>query len=149
MAIISAEDVEQIKAKMDSYTIKPDGIPGLVCTIVNKEGEHIFYHTSGKQGLGSTEPMTSDTLFWFASCTKLITSIAAMQLVEQGRLALDDEDQLEEILPEMKKKMVLDESSTGELRLVEKKRRITLRMLLSHTGMAYLFSGCCSSQHEY
>lgn len=149
MAIISAEDVDQIKAKMDSYTTKPEGIPGLVCTIVDRKGEQIFHHVSGRKGFGSAEHMTSDTLFWFASCTKLITSITAMQLVEQGRLALDDEDQLEEILPEMKMKKVLDESSTGELRLVEKKRKITLRMLLSHTGMTYLLPICCSSQHVY
>lgn len=79
--------------------------------------------------------MTVESVFWFASCTKLITAVAAMQLVEQGKLALDDGEQLERYLPELKEIKVLEEDENGRLRLVEKKRKITLRMLLSHTGM--------------
>ncbi|MCJ1235764.1 hypothetical protein MMC14_003735 [Varicellaria rhodocarpa] len=43
-----------------------------------------------------------DTVFWIASCTKLIGAIAVMQLVEQGKLALDDADIIEKVCPELR-----------------------------------------------
>jgi hypothetical protein len=43
--------------------------------------------------------MTADTVFWIASCTKMIAGIACMQLVEQGKLALDDVELVEKIAP--------------------------------------------------
>lgn len=134
MASISSEVFEDLKTTIDSYTSKPNGVPGLACSIINKDGASIFEHASGKRGVGLDEPMTSDTLLWFASCTKLITAIAAMQLVEQGKVGLDDGDEVEKHLPELKKKMVLEELPDGSLKMVEKKQKITLRMLLSHTG---------------
>lgn len=74
--------------------------------------------------------MTLDNVFWIASCTKMIAGIACMQLVEQGKLHLDDGDEIEKLLPEFKDLKVLQKDGT----LVEKKRKITLRMLLTHTG---------------
>ena len=74
--------------------------------------------------------MTVDNVFWIASCTKTIVGIACMQLVEQGLLALDDSRQVETICPELKEVKVLQDDG----KLVPKKRGITLRMLLSHTG---------------
>ncbi|KAL4906345.1 hypothetical protein BDW74DRAFT_177359 [Aspergillus multicolor] len=109
-------------------------IPGLVYCAVNKQGESIFNHASGNTALGGTAPMTLDTTFWLASCTKLITAIAAMQLVERGKLALDDSDQLELFAPELRDVQVLERTSAGGFQLVPKERRITLRMLLTHTG---------------
>lgn len=135
MAQISSETATSLQATIDSYTSRPNGVPGLVYSVINENGDKIFEHASGKRGLGSVEPMTVESVFWFASCTKLITAVAAMQLVEQGKLALDDGEQLERYLPELKEIKVLEEDENGRLRLVEKKRKITLRMLLSHTGM--------------
>jgi CubicO group peptidase (beta-lactamase class C family) len=121
------------RSVMDSYTdsMSPR-IPGLVYGAVDKTGETVFSHASGKSGLGQS-PMTLDTVFWIASCTKLITSIACMQLVEGGLLRLDDSDQVEQLAPELKVVKVLERSSSGELSLVPKQRSITLRMLLNHT----------------
>lgn len=78
--------------------------------------------------------MSVDTVFWVASFTKLATSVACMQLVEQGLLQLDDADQVESICPELKDVKVLTRTPEGKLELVDKVRRITLRMLLNHTG---------------
>ena len=64
----------------------------------------------------------------------MITSIAAIQLVEQGRLVLNGAEFVERVAPELKDVNVLEEDP-GSLRLVEKKKGITLRMVLSHTGM--------------
>lgn len=81
--------------------------------------------------------MSLDTVFWLASFTKLITSIACMQLVEQGRLSLDDADHVEALLPELRDIPVLKEAEGGDFELVNKERRITLKMLLTHTGISH------------
>jgi len=66
----------------------------------------------------------------------MITGIAAMQLVEQGKLELDSSEQVEKIAPELKDVKVLEKGG----KLVEKKTGITLRMLLTHTaGFGYAF----------
>jgi CubicO group peptidase (beta-lactamase class C family) len=71
-----------------------------------------------------------DDIHWLASCTKLVTAIACMQLVEQGKLSLDDSGIVEKICPELGAVQVLQDDGS----LVDKKRPITLRMLLTHTG---------------
>ena len=121
---------------MDEVTADPNKIPGCTVVVVGKDGGQIFAHASGKQGVDSPEPMTLETVFWIASCTKMIGGIAAMQLVEQGKLALDDADLVERYCPELKTIRILkgfDEKGRAET--VEKKNRITLRMLLNHTGI--------------
>lgn len=80
--------------------------------------------------------MTTDSVFWIASCTKMITGIACMQLAEQGKLDLDSASQVYEICPEIKAKKVLKDDGTLE----DRKGDITTRMLLSHTaGFGYTF----------
>lgn len=110
-------------------------IPGAVVSVVGKDGKELFTHSAGKRGVASAEPMTPETVFWIASCTKMITGIACMQLVEQGKLHLDDGDQLEGLVPELKDIQVLQKDG----KLVPKNKKITLRMLLAHTGK---FSVC-------
>ncbi|OQV07654.1 hypothetical protein CLAIMM_12057 [Cladophialophora immunda] len=134
MAKIASEAAEKLKATIDAITSDPQGPPGVVCAAVNRNGQRIFEHASGKMGAGIDKPMTADNVFWIASCTKVITGIACMQLVEQGKLSLDDSDQVK-LAPELKAVQVLDNG-----RLVPKKKSITLRMLLTHTaGFGYTF----------
>jgi CubicO group peptidase (beta-lactamase class C family) len=109
------------------------GLPGVVGVVIGKDGKERFASAAGKRGYGSSDPMTLDTIFWIASCTKMITGIACMQLVEQGKLSLDDAQQVENLCPELKGVKVMNADGT----LVDKKRGITLRMLLSHTGMEH------------
>lgn len=105
----------------------------MTVVVVDKNGEELFAHSAGKRGHESSEPMTLDSIFWIASCTKMITGIACMQLVEKGILSLDSSTLVESLCPELKEAKVL----TDDGKLVEKKRGITLRMLLSHTGMNF------------
>ena len=108
----------------------PDkGLPGVSVAVVGRDGKQLFSHAAGKRGHGSSELMSVDSVFWIASCTKMITGIACMQLVEQGRLSLDDAGQIHRICPEFDDLRVLQEDGT----LVEKNKGITLRMLLTHT----------------
>jgi CubicO group peptidase (beta-lactamase class C family) len=79
--------------------------------------------------------MTLDSVFWIASCTKMVAGIACMQLVEQGKLSLDDAASVEEIAPELKRAKVLKGFDENNKPILEdKKTGITLRMLLTHTG---------------
>jgi len=123
MVALSTQTVDSLRTKIDSVTSKPDGIPGLVAVVVDSTGENVFEYASGKRGLESAELMTTDAVFWIASCTKMITIIAAMQLVEQGQFVLDDVEFVERIAPELKDVKVLEEDADGNLKLVEKKRR--------------------------
>jgi CubicO group peptidase (beta-lactamase class C family) len=78
-----------------------------------------------------------DAVFWIASMTKAITAVAAMQLVEQGRLGLDDP--LGPVLPLLDKVQVLDGFGPDDAPILRAPRRpVTLTHLLTHTsGYAY------------
>jgi methyl acetate hydrolase len=111
-------------------------VPGVVAVAANDAG--IVYEAAfGKRDIGKPDPMTLDTVFWIASMTKAITCTAAMQLVETGKLALDEP--IGKLLPELASRQVLDEDqSQGGTRLRPPKRPITLRQLMTHTaGFAY------------
>lgn len=106
-------------------------IPGVSVVVVGKDGKELFAHAAGRRGVTSPDAMTLDNVFWIASCTKMIAGIACMQLVEQGKLHLDDGDKIEKLLPEFKDLKVIQKDG----KIVPKNKQITLRMLLTHTGM--------------
>lgn len=135
---LPASVVSTLQSKIDTLCNVPDkpGIPGGVFVAVDKNGER-FAYAGGKRGVAArnNEPMTLDSVFSILSCTKLVTGLACMQLVEQKVLRLDDADQVESLAPELRDVKVLQEDG----QLVEKRNRITLRMLLSHTCMLLSF----------
>lgn len=115
-------------------------IPGIEVCVVNRSGEHVFSGAEGKLGASSeAEPMRTNSIFWLASCSKLILSIACMQLVEKGLLNLDDADQVEQLCPKLKDVKVVQRSQDGSLSYIDKEGRITIRMLLCHTGKDFPF----------
>jgi methyl acetate hydrolase len=93
--------------------------------------------------------MTADSVFWIASMTKAITCAAGMQLVEQGKLSLDEP--IGKLLPDLASPQVLEGfDSGGEPKLRPATKPITLRQLMTHTaGFAYnMFSGDCAQYLE-
>jgi methyl acetate hydrolase len=82
-------------------------------------------------------PITPETIFSIASMTKAVTSAGAMQLVEQGKLTLDEP--ASKHLPELGRLQVLDGfNSSGKSILRPATTPVTLRHLLTHTsGFAY------------
>ena len=73
-------------------------LPSVVAVAINSKGQRIEY-TYGGLSWGKSKPVKTSSLFRIHSMTKLVTSIAAMQLVEQGKLELDQN--LSELLPEI------------------------------------------------
>ena len=128
---LSAQVTDNLKKTVDAACADPTtSIPGTSIVVVSKDGTELFAHAAGKRGVESSEDMTLDSVFWIASCTKMITGIACMQLVEQGKLHLDDGDETERLVSELKDVKVLQKDGS----LVGKNKKITLRMLLTHTG---------------
>jgi methyl acetate hydrolase len=97
----------------------------------------IYEGASGHANPQTGTAMTLDTVFWLLSMTKAITATACMQLIEQGRLRLDQP--ADEILPELKSPQVLDGfDASGQPRLRPARNTITVRHLLTHTsGFTY------------
>jgi methyl acetate hydrolase len=86
-------------------------------------------------------PLKMDSMFRIASMTKAITSTAAMQLIEQGKLGVDDP--AEKYLPALAKLMVFEsfDPATGAYRLRPATKPITVRHLFTHTsGLGYPFT---------
>lgn len=129
--VLSSHVTDNLKKTVEAACADPKtSVPGTSVVVVSKDGTELFAHAAGKRGVTSAEDMTLDSVFWIASCTKMIAGLACMQLVEQGKLHLDDGDETERLVPELKATKVLQKDGT----LVEKNKKITLRMLLTHTG---------------
>src|SRR5262252_1181805 len=73
-------------------------VPGVVAAAATREGT-IYEGAFGRRALPEGPQMTADSVFWIASMTKAVTSTAAMQLVEHGKLALDSP--VRDVLPEL------------------------------------------------
>jgi methyl acetate hydrolase len=122
---------ERIDRVLDDL-VKSGAAPGVVAMVVNDQGP-LYSGAAGTKGVGRSEPMTVDTIFWYASMTKALVAAGAMQLVEQGRLKLDEP--ASDILPELAAVKVLDGfEADGAPRLRAAKRPITPRQLLTHTA---------------
>ena len=111
-------------------------VPGVVALAATDKGT-LYEGAFGRRKLPDGPAMTLDTVFWIASMTKAVTSTAAMQLVEQGKLQLDRP--ISDILPELRAPQVLEGfDASGAPRLRPARRPITLRHLLTHTaGFSY------------
>ncbi|MFO1025168.1 MAG: serine hydrolase domain-containing protein [Acetobacteraceae bacterium] len=111
-------------------------IPGLVATAADQSGV-IYSSAFGKRDATMPARMTEDSVFRIASMTKAITGAAAMQMVEQGKLSLDQPAR--EILPFLNDTRVLEGFGTGGVPVMRPPRgEITLRNLLTHTsGFVY------------
>ncbi len=115
-------------------------VPGVVALVTNRE--RVLYQSAfGVADVATGRPLTSDALFRIASMTKPVTSVALMQLVEQGRLGLDDA--AEKYLPELAGLKVFEsfDPATGAYQLRPASRPATVRHFLTHTsGLAYPFT---------
>ena len=128
--------------------VSAGALPGVAAGATNRDGD-LYLGGSGERVLGSGEEMTPDTVGWIASMTKAITTAAAMQLVERGRLDLDAP--ASETAPGLRDTAVLEGfDEDGRPRLRPPRRPITLRHLLTHTsGFVYdIWNGSMARYQE-
>jgi CubicO group peptidase (beta-lactamase class C family) len=116
--------------------VSAHAVPGVVAMAATDRNV-IYEGAFGLRCLGTQAKMSTDTVFRIASMVKLLTSVAAMQLVESGKLSLDDP--ADKVDPELAAAQVLTGfDAKGKPQLRPPLRPITLRNLLTHTsGFSY------------
>jgi len=115
-------------------------VPGVVALVTDRE-RVLYQGAFGVADVATGRPLTQDALFRIASMTKPITSVALMQLVEQGRIGLDDP--ASKYLPELAELKVVEsfDPATGVYKVRPASRPATVRHFLTHTsGLAYPFT---------
>ncbi|MEU1182525.1 serine hydrolase domain-containing protein [Streptomyces sp. NPDC005820] len=119
-------------------SVKSGLIPGVVAVAATSDGV-VYEGAFGPRALGTDSAMTTDTVFWLGSMTKMIVAIGALQLVERGKLSLDAP--LGTLLPQLAELQVLEGFDDDGLPVLRAARTaVTLRHLLTHTaGNGYHF----------
>ncbi len=130
-----------IKQALDSVlqrAVGANGVPGVVAMVTDRNGT-VYEGAFGERAVGTGAAMNIDTVGLIASMTKALTSVAAMQLVEQGKLDLSGP--ASQWLPELADAKVLDGfDADGKPQLRAPKQPVTLHHLLTHTaGYSYEF----------
>jgi CubicO group peptidase (beta-lactamase class C family) len=109
-----------------------------IVTLTSRHGEIVQSEALGWRDIEAGSPMQPDTLFRIASMTKPVTSVAAMMLVEEGRIALSDP--IDRWVPELAAPRVLRDPAGALDDTVPARRAITVEDLLTHrAGIAYAF----------
>ncbi len=114
------------------------GVPGVVAMATDRKG-NIYEGGFGKRDLSQPAAMTTDTVVCIFSCTKAITGAAIMQLVEAGKLGLDDP--AKKYVPEIGEIQLLEGfDANGAPKLRAPKSDVTVGQLMLHTaGFGYDF----------
>src|SRR2546421_1415540 len=118
-------------------------IPGAIL-LIQQHGKPVYFESFGVRDAATQLPMTPDNIFQIYSMTKAITSVAAMMLVDDGKLSLEDPvSKYIRAFADAKVGVDLsDEAGKYPLKLEPLKRPITIRDLLRHTsGITYGFFG--------
>lgn len=138
---LNTDDIQRVLT--DAVTA---GIPGVTAAAATADGP-IFEGAAGRRGLDTDVAMTPDTVFRIASMTKAVTAVAAMQLVEQGKIGLDQP--AAEILPFLAAPQVLEGfDDAGKPKLRPARGTITLRNLLTHSS-GFVYDNWNGSMHRY
>ncbi|HLQ54305.1 MAG TPA: serine hydrolase domain-containing protein [Streptosporangiaceae bacterium] len=111
--------------------------PGVVAMAAGDDGV-LYEGAAGQRAADAVDPITPDTMLRIASMTKMVTTTAALQLAERGRLDLDKPVQA--YRPEFASLQVLDGFDGDTPRLRAPSGQATVRQLITHTaGLAYWF----------
>jgi CubicO group peptidase (beta-lactamase class C family) len=125
---------ERLKDFLDYY-LPMLGVPGSD-TVIYKDHEEIFRHQSGYDNLKYRTAVSPDAVYNLYSCTKIVTCVAALQLIERGEILINDP--LHVYFREFKDMSIARKGSDGKVRLEKSKRPILIRDLFSMTsGLDY------------
>jgi CubicO group peptidase (beta-lactamase class C family) len=146
---LSSERLERVDRVMKEY-VDQGRIPGVV-TLIARHGKVALLQGYGKLDLEKNAPMQKDTIFRIASMSKAVTSIAALMLLEDGKLLLSDP--VSKFIPAYKNTTVAVAPPAGAapnrpVAVVPAKREITIRDLLTHTSGVSYGSGPAEAQYK-
>jgi CubicO group peptidase (beta-lactamase class C family) len=141
-AELSREKLSAIDKFIDSE-VASGKIPGAI-VLIQRHGKPVYFKTFGMRDVDKGIPMTADAIFPIHSVTKTITSVAAMMLIDRGKIALDDP--VSKYIPSFAGMKVgverKDDTGKPVLDLVPLRRPINIEDLLLHTsGITYGFYG--------
>jgi CubicO group peptidase (beta-lactamase class C family) len=141
-AVLSREKLSAIDDFINGE-IASGNIPGSI-VLIQQHGQPVYFKCFGKRDVEKGTPMAEDAIFPIHSVTKTITSVAAMMLVDRGKIALDDP--VSKYIPSFAGMKVgverKDDSGRPMLDLVPLRRPLNIEDLLLHTsGITYGFYG--------
>jgi len=131
------------KRALDNFikeTLDAKKTPGFILGVSNIDDE-IYFHGGGPSVVDdpTSGEINPDSVFWLCSQTKLIAALAALKLLDQGKITLDTP--VENYLPELRNPVIVDQSSEKETTFTPAKTAITVKHLLNFTsGLFYPFS---------
>lgn len=138
LGFASPESVGLSSAKLDEATaslqqhIDDGDIAGVVAAVA-RDGKIVYYQALGMMNIEQVKPMREDALFRIYSMTREITSLAVLQLYEQGKFQMDDPIKM--YLPDFEaQKVLLDPESTDITQTRSRNGDITVAHLLTHTS---------------
>jgi len=137
VAGLSADQLRNIERHLDRRYIQPGKLPGTL-TLVARRGEIAYVKAQGLMDAERNKPVCRDTIFRIYSMTKPITSIAMMQLYEQGRFLLDDP--VHKYIPAWKNLRVYKSGVYPNFLTTPATSIMTIRDLFTHmSGLTYGF----------
>jgi methyl acetate hydrolase len=128
---------------LDGYLaaqVGPQRIPGMVAMVVDAK-QTLYLNAFGQQDVAGDKPMRTDSIFRIASMTKPVTAVAAVMLIEEGKLGLDDP--ASKYLPEFANRPVMENFNFTDKSYTTRapKSPVTVRQLFTHTsGLGYPFA---------
>jgi CubicO group peptidase (beta-lactamase class C family) len=143
---MSAERLQRLSAAM-KQAVDEGQVSGLV-TLVMRKGKVAHFQSFGELDREKHVPMPKDAIFRIASMSKAITSVAAVMLMEEGKIVIDDP--VSRFIPAYKKTTVMMPAATvtGDMTSVPARREITIRDLLTHTAGLSYGSGPLEAQYK-
>ena len=137
LAGLSLDRLRNIESHIDRHYIQPGKLPGTL-TLVAQRGEIAYVKAQGLMDVERNKAMCRDTIFRIYSMTKPITSIAMMQLYEQGRFLLDDP--VHKYIPGWKNLQVYKSGVYPDFITTPATSVMTIRDLFTHmSGLTYGF----------
>jgi CubicO group peptidase (beta-lactamase class C family)/uncharacterized damage-inducible protein DinB len=131
---MSSERLARLSSALDGY-VEQARLPGGVAVVLRR-GHVVYSHAFGHRDREADAEMSADAIFRIASQTKALVSVAILMLQEDGGLLISDP--LSKYLPAFERTTVAAPIDGGGYDLVEARRSVTLRDLLTHTaGIGY------------
>ncbi|MBE01587.1 serine hydrolase domain-containing protein [Marinobacter lutaoensis] len=137
VAGVSLARLERIRQHLEDNYLRPGKLPGTL-TLVARHGQVVWVRAQGLMDVERARPMRRDTVFRIYSMTKPVTSVAMMQLYEQGRFLLDDP--VHRYIPSWRSLRVYKGGEYPNFETEPAATPMTIRDLLTHTsGLTYGF----------